>query len=269
MLLIAWGGRLIRRLGFEEERTPYEAQTHNARFWSEGWVSRQLYCLNCGAERLERLPNNTPVGDFVCQSCSEQYELKSKAGRLAKSVPDGAYQTMLQRLNSQENPSLILLGYDRDRRRVSNLAVIPKHFFIPSLIQKRKPLADTARRAGWIGCNILVDRVPEAGRVIVVKDGVTLPREQVLETWRRTCFLRDERASARGWLIEVLKCVEDIGRAEFGLADVYAFESRLRILYPGNSHVREKMRQQLQVLRDAGFIEFLGRGRYRRKLPHH
>jgi type II restriction enzyme len=258
---------VIRRLGFEEEPTPYEAQPHNARVWSEGWVRRELYCLNCGAEQLEKLPNNTPVGDFVCRSCSEQYELKSKSGGLAKSVPDGAYRTMLERLSSQENPSLILLGYDRDRKLVSNLAVIPKHFFVPSLIQQRKPLAQTARRAGWIGCNILVDRVPEAGRVIVVKDGLPLPREQVLKNWRRTCFLREEGAAARGWLVEVLKCVEEIGRDEFEIADVYAFEPRMRLLYPGNSHVREKMRQQLQVLRDAGFIEFLERGRYRRNLP--
>lgn len=63
---------MIRRLGFEEEPERYEAQAHNARVWSEGWVGAQLYCLNCGADRLEKLPNNTPVGDFVCRSCSEQ-----------------------------------------------------------------------------------------------------------------------------------------------------------------------------------------------------
>lgn len=259
---------MIKKLGFEEETERYEAQPHNARVWSEGWVGAQLYCLNCGAERLEKLPNNTPVGDFACRSCSEQYELKSKAGRLAAVVPDGAYKTMIQRLNSQENPSLILLGYDRDRRQVSDLAVIPKHFFVPSLIQERKPLAAGARRAGWIGCNILVDRVPEAGKVVVVKSGVLRSREEVLTEWQRSCFLRNEAAAARGWLIEVLKCIEEIGRPEFGIADVYAFEQRLFQLYPGNAHVREKIRQQLQVLRDNGLVEFLGRGRYRRRVAN-
>lgn len=198
-------------------------------------MGRQLYCLNCGAEQLEKLPNNTPVGDFACRSCAEQYELKSKAGRLAKSVPDGAYKTMLERLSS--------------------------------VIQERKPLAVTARRAGWVGCNIIVDRIPQAGKVTVVKHGVLLAREQVLRSWQRTCFLRHEGAAARGWLVEVMKCVEEIGRIEFDISDIYAFEPRLQLLYPGNSHVREKMRQQLQVLRDASFIEFLGRGRYRRKPP--
>jgi Dam-replacing HTH domain len=42
-----------------------------------------------------------------------------------------------------------------------------------------------------------------------------------------------------------------------------AFEPRLAALYPGNNNVRPKIRQQLQVLRDRGWLEFLGRGRYR------
>ena len=140
------------------------------------------------------------------------------------------------------------------------------HFFIPDIIQERSPLAPTARRAGWIGCNILLSKVPEVGRISVVRDGKLVPKDQVLERWQKTRFLRDERVAARGWLIEVMKCVEAIGRAEFEIADVYRFEERMRQLYPGNMHVREKMRQQLQVLRDAGFIEFLARGKYRRTL---
>ena len=41
------------------------------------------------------------------------------------------------------------------------------------------------------------------------------------------------------------------------------FEERLSRLYPGNHNVRPKIRQQLQVLRDRGWLEFVGRGRYR------
>jgi type II restriction enzyme len=76
-------------------------------------------------------------------------------------------------------------------------------------------------------------------------------------------FLREESATSRGWLLNVLKSVEDVGKSEFDLSEVYAFESRLSGLYPMNRHVRQKIRQQLQVLRDRGYLEFLGRGRYR------
>lgn len=34
--------------------------------------------------------------------------------------------------------------------------------------------------------------------------------------------------------------------------------------YPENHHIREKIRQQLQLLRDKGIIEFVGRGRYKK-----
>ena len=33
-------------------------------------------------------------------------------------------------------------------------------------------------------------------------------------------------------------------------------------MHPENRHVRDKIRQQLQVLRDKGFLEFVGRGEY-------
>ena len=34
-------------------------------------------------------------------------------------------------------------------------------------------------------------------------------------------------------------------------------------LHPDNRHVRDKIRQQLQVLRDHGYLEFVSRGSYR------
>ncbi len=63
-------------------------------------------------------------------------------------------------------------------------------------------------------------------------------------------------------LPRTLRC-EGGARESFELADVYAFEPRLAALYPGNNNVRPKIRQQLQAPRDRGWLEFLGRGRYR------
>jgi type II restriction enzyme len=47
------------------------------------------------------------------------------------------------------------------------------------------------------------------------------------------------------------------------LNDVYAYENRLAVLHPDNKHVRAKIRQQLQVLRDNGILEFVGKGTYK------
>ena len=60
-----------------------------------------------------------------------------------------------------------------------------------------------------------------------------------------------------------MKCVETLGKREFELDDVYAFEDRLSGIYPNNRHVKQKIRQQLQVLRDHGYLDFVSRGSYR------
>ncbi|WP_426046157.1 hypothetical protein [Brevundimonas sp. TWP3-1-2b1] len=57
---------------------------------------------------------------------------------------------------------------------------------------------------------------------------------------------------------------DEWGRPEFTLAEVYGFEARLAAIYPDNNNVRPKIRQQLQVLRDMGWLAFNGRGTYRR-----
>jgi type II restriction enzyme len=250
-------------LGFEETGAVFESPSQNARVWTEGWIALRMFCPNRGAASLSKFANNRPAADFECTACREEYELKSQKGRFGAKVVDGAYRTMTERLAASNNPNLLLMNYNLARLSVTNLLVVPKHFFVPEIIERRKPLAATARRAGWVGCNILLSEVPESGKIFLVRDGRTAPKDAVLEQWRRTLFQRDEGVEARGWLIEVMKCVELIGRAEFTLADVYGFEDRLSRIYPGNNNVRPKIRQQLQVLRDVGYLDFVGRGAYR------
>jgi type II restriction enzyme len=94
----------------------------------------------------------------------EEFELKSQKNKFGGRVLDGAFRSMCERLSATNNPNLMLMNYDRERLCVTNLFVIPKHFFVREIIEERKPLPPTARRAGWIGCNILLTRVPAAGK---------------------------------------------------------------------------------------------------------
>ena len=51
---------------------------------------------------------------------------------------------------------------------------------------------------------------------------------------------------------------------EFVLQEFYkAFEDYLGGLHPENRNVQPKIRQQLQILRDNGILEFLNGGHYR------
>jgi type II restriction enzyme len=208
--------------------------------------------------------NNRPVADFFCAGCRADYELKSQARMFGASVVDGAYRTMIDRLNSRNNPNLLLLHYDPKALSVIDLIVVPKHFFVPDMIVERKPLSALARRAGWIGCKILLTGIPEAGRIFLIKNHAIEPKSKVIQKWQRTLFVRDQKdIVSKGWLLSVMKCVEQVGNPEFSLADLYRFEDDLKAAYPLNQHIREKIRQKLQILRNKGFLEFLGRGVYR------
>jgi len=213
--------------------------------------------------RSTRFPTIVPSRIFFCGACSEEYELKSQKSAFGKKVLDGAYDRKCERLAASNNPNLFLLNYDLKQLSVVSLFIVPKHFFVPEIIEKRKPLAATARRAGWVGSNILLDQIPDSGKIYILKDGISQPKDTVLAEWQKTLFLRSEPVEARGWLIEVMKCIESVGKREFEIDDVYAFDQHLSRLYPDNQNVRPKIRQQLQYLRDRGYLDFVGRGQYR------
>ena len=64
--------------------------------------------------------------------------------------------------------------------------------------------------------------------------------------------------------MDVLICVNQITSQIFTLSDIYAFKNLLALKHPQNNNIKPKIRQQLQFLRDKGFLEFLGDGRYKK-----
>ncbi|MBX3534267.1 MAG: restriction endonuclease [Xanthobacteraceae bacterium] len=251
------------KLGFEERQSPYDSGSQSARFWTEKWVESSLYCPNCGNVKLDKFANNRPVADFLCTSCREEFELKSQKSKFGAKVVDGAYKTMRERIVASNNPNFLFMNYSLKSMGVIDLFIVPKHFFVPDILQQRKPLAETARRAGWIGCNILLNQIPESGKIFYVREGQLTNKKAVLAKWQETLFLRNQSIEAKGWLLEVMKCVDMIGKPEFDLEDVYRFEQRLSTIFPNNQNVKPKIRQQLQYLRDKGYLEFVSRGNYR------
>ena len=204
----------------------YTSHSQMARVVTEDWVERNMYCPRCGCSHLEHLKANQPVADFACPQCGEIFESKAKRGQ--------------------------------------DFLMVPKHFFIDSIIEKRKPLAPTARRAGWMGCSILLEEVPSWGRIEIIRGGLVADKEEVCRQYRSTSFLGDMNLSSRGWLMDVFRCMEEIKGETFTLQDMYGFEERLALLHPDNHNIRAKIRQQLQMLRDRGLIRFMERGVYRK-----
>jgi hypothetical protein len=131
---------------------------------------------------------------------------------------------------------------------------------------------------------------------------VIIPPSEVREKFKRVKPLKELSVKERGWTLDVLNIVrrltdekrqrtgalQDASRnprvsgqrasvldcggppplsaaGEFKNEDVYAHARELEQLHPDNRHVRDKIRQQLQVLRDAKLLIHVGSGVW--KLP--
>lgn len=242
----------------------YKSASQIARVLTEDWLAHNMYCPICGELTIRRAEPNAPVKDFVCNNCESQYELKSKkndSDRFQSTVADGVYGTMIDRITSLDNPSFFFMHYNR--YEVNNLIIVPKCFFTPDIIEKRNALSNNARRAGWEGCNILMQRIPATAKIPIILNGVTMPVADVISKYKRVYSLQTKSMESRGWLVDTLHLVERLEET-FTLKQMYDFCDELKIKHPNNNHIKDKIRQQLQYLRDKGFVEFKGNGVYKR-----
>jgi type II restriction enzyme len=230
--------------------------------------------------------------------------LKARHSALGETVTDGAYTAMVAAIREDRTPNLLLMRYALATWEVRDLLLIPSFMFSESAVIKRPPLLSTARRAGWVGCNIALNRVPAEARIFLVRTTVCEPRnaavpaagssgvpprertrsetprkpadadacatntvitspEEVRAKYKRVKPLENISVTQRGWTLDVLNAIRRLGKTEFTTADTYAFTRELERLHPDNRHVRDKIRQQLQVLRDLGLLLHVERGIWR------
>lgn len=232
-----------------------------ARRVTEDWAGENLYCSCCDSESLCRTPHNTQAVDFTCPECSAAFQLKASRRWSERKIPDAGFDAMMRALASDTVPNLLVMQYTDDWH-VQNLLIVPSFFFTPAAIERRKPLGPHSRRAGWVGCNILLSEVDELGKIRIVNSGAIADAGVVRERYEEVRPLADLNIHLRGWTLDVLRLLKRMGRRHFTIADAYGFDDELSRMYPDNNNIRPKIRQQLQVLRDLGFIRFVRRGEY-------
>lgn len=123
----------------------YTSSSQIARVITENWVEKNSFCPRCGEEKLDRFESNRPVADFYCTNCYAEYELKSKKDSFTSKIVNGAYNMMIQRINSENNPHFLFLNYSSDSLLVQNFLTIPNHYFTNDIIERRSPLSQNAR----------------------------------------------------------------------------------------------------------------------------
>ncbi len=240
----------------------YKSEAQKSRVLSEAWFLSNGYCLACDNDRLIATKANTKATDFVCPSCRQSYELKASRNRMGRTLPDGAYDSLMGRILDGSVPTLMMLERN-DEWKIQSLTAIHHLFLTPNIILQRKPLSSTARRAGWVGCNIRLDLIASDALISVVGNGRPCEPRLVRSAFRRFNSLKGIAPSARGWTTLTLRIIRGLQSNEFSLDAVYSEEESFRAAYPGNKNIRAKIRQQLQILRDCGYLQFQGKGKYR------
>src|SRR5579859_6471649 len=241
----------------------YKSASQRARVGTESWGASNFFCPVCDSPRLDVSPQGTATLDYSCPRCGSPFQLKSQSKPFGTRILDSAYSQMKRAILNDCTPNLYVLHYDLTAWAVRTVILIPHFALALSAIECRPPLAPTARRAGCVGCNILLNKIPQDARIPIVADGTARPVAEVRRAYRRLRPLEKLKAENRGWTLDVLNVVRSLNKPEFSLSDVYAHAAQLAQLHPDNRHVRDKIRQQLQVLRDLGLLTFLAPGEYR------
>ena len=234
-----------------------------ARVSTEKWTTSNFYCPSCG-HGLVPFPPGTKVYDFYSPLCTEKFQLKSARNSLSRTALGANYDATVEVLLRDTFPSLILLHYNRLRWIVEDLFVVHRACITTSCIIPRNPLSSKAKRSGWRGYNIALDRIPKIGQIPIIDEGLVREKQEVLAQWKHTESLLNVEPERRGWTADVLRCVEKL-YSTFTLDNVYSFEKELARIHPTNHNIRAKIRQQLQILRDLGLVEFVSPGVYRCK----
>lgn len=241
----------------------YTNNSQKIRAMSEPWTEQNIFCPNCGS-KLSELENNKKVSDFLCDNCLENYEQKASKNKFKNKVISSEYYSLIYRLKSVDKPNFFFLHYLDGIFSVNDFFVVPKYFFTSEIIERRKPLSITAKRAGWTGSNILFSKIPNSGKIYYIEDWKEISKKEILEKWQKTAFLKDiKKDNLKGWILDIMNCIESLNKNDFSLNEIYAFEKDLEILHPENKNIKPKIRQQLQFLRDKWYLEFLEKGKYK------
>lgn len=241
----------------------YTSNSQKIRVMSEIWTEENIFCPSCGSA-IKNLENNKKVSDFLCENCRENFEQKASKTEFKNKVISWEYFTLIERIQSDTKPHFFFLHYFEQNYQVNNFFVIPKYFFIPEIIEKRKPLSETAKRAGWTWANILFSKIPDVAKIFYIENWDIKEKNDVLKKWEKTNFFKEvKQVKSKWWILDIINIIDSLNKKEFTLEEVYAFENDLKILHPENNNIKPKIRQQLQFLRDKWYLEFFEKARYR------
>ena len=115
-------------------------------------VTKSCSCPRCKrSSTLRRLRANFKCADIICDFCGYTAQVKTMSKyteEIPKHVLGAAWSVQKARMDSGIYMPLFLVQIEGRQKRISYLSADLQE---SNMFLKRKPLSDTARRAGWQG----------------------------------------------------------------------------------------------------------------------
>ncbi|MDX1742177.1 MAG: DpnI domain-containing protein [Ruegeria sp.] len=126
--------------------------------WGEQIVAKSCHCPSCKKNKtLKLLPTNFKCADIICDFCGYLTQVKTAKVADIESIPKyvlgGAWGTQKERMEAAIYFSLYLVLTTNDQKKYS-IYYLSKDLQEKGMFAPRKPLSDTAKRAGWQGFRI-------------------------------------------------------------------------------------------------------------------
>ncbi len=135
------------------EAARYTSASQVARVAVEAWVATNVECWHCRSALL-LVPPNTKLMDAVCRDAGHEVQVKAIAGIAGERLSAAAFGPMARRLEESSLPDYLIVSYDRPRSIVVLAEFIAGASLGRERLKARTPLAEGARRAGWVGATL-------------------------------------------------------------------------------------------------------------------
>lgn len=133
-------------------------------------VRQRVPCPRCGRPRhLTPLRANFPCADVICRFCGflaqvKAYTLKGSSRGLPEQVLGAGWYVQRDQIMAGIYHGLYIVGFSQKGRLV-RIYYVPAHILqgAPEVFEPRNPLKETAKRAGWVGFNYNLRKLPMIG----------------------------------------------------------------------------------------------------------
>lgn len=133
-------------------------------------ISKLVVCPQCNKPKhLTRLPKNFQCADVICKFCGflaqvKATTLKDGSDELPDAILGAAWEPQHEQIMADIYHGLYIVGFDSSGK-LKRIDFVPAHILrvTPEIFEPRKPLSDSAKRAGWQGFMIRLNKVPTVG----------------------------------------------------------------------------------------------------------